>query len=111
MSKICTLYELNMEYGPNWFPIGPEDIPLQYTGVKDLQGCDIYEGDIVLRAPFVSPGFENWVSPYPGLVEFYEDKFLISRHPNSHEFDCRYPLKKSKVKVIGNIYENPELIQ
>lgn len=66
---------------------------VQYTGLKDKNGKEIYEGDIVT--------FEGSLTDYAGIVEFkygsYEP-FPYWRSGNDYE-------------VIGNIYENPELLE
>ena len=74
---------------------------MQYTGLKDKNGKEIYEGDIV-EAPdgvFVikwDNGFCAF-SAYRELETHTTER--IARHPSM--MPC---------EVIGNIYENPELI-
>ena len=81
-------------------------ILMQYTGLKDKKGVEIYEGDIV-RVDGDGLGL--------GFVEYHESYFRIFRpcvfsvnlcnHTSTNELD-----PKNNVEVIGNIYENPELL-
>lgn len=72
---------------------------MQYTGLNDKNGKEIYEGDIIEFNPFMK--YEI------GVVDFSEggftanEWFLQSALTNGNEFDG---------KVIGNIYNNPELL-
>jgi uncharacterized phage protein (TIGR01671 family) len=73
---------------------------MQFTGLKDRNGREIYEGDVVRHEPL---GYERRTE---SLVEFFEGGFL----PFSDSDDgAPYP-DPEKVEIIGNIYENPELL-
>jgi len=77
----------------------PQDkfIPLQYTGLKDKNGVEIYEGDILAQESFIS-----WVIVW-AKCGFYAY--------NLHNSSTIYPLESATNReVIGNIYEHPELI-
>jgi uncharacterized phage protein (TIGR01671 family) len=89
---------IDFEYG-NVVGTYPKDqvIPLQYTGLKDKNGTEIYEGDIVKYKSFFSSDYVLGVVEYTEQAEWAVDMRLLSRI-------------YSNVEVIGNIYEHPHLL-
>lgn len=78
---------------------------MQYTGLKDKDGVEIYEGDIVTTGEGFKGIVDYYVDNDCGVAwwELYEppaDDWLENR-------ECLTP----PLKVIGNIYENPELLK
>ncbi|WP_416588908.1 YopX family protein [Lactiplantibacillus plantarum] len=69
----------------------------QFTGLKDVNGKDIYEGDIL----------EN--RKYRSIVKFASGKFLADVVGTINKFDLIGETHGSK--VIGNVHENPELLE
>jgi uncharacterized phage protein (TIGR01671 family) len=82
--------------------IGKDVIIQQFTGLKDKNGVEIYEGDIV---NVYSEEFEN--ENFTGKVIFDEGSFLTWINKN----DIRGVWSDDNIEVIGNIMENPELLK
>ena len=81
---------------------------MQYTGLKDRNGTEIYEGDII-RKEMCAPddmayGFYGEV----GTVEYYINgmRYVIRRDDDDTVVFWDIP----SCEIIGNIYENPELL-
>jgi len=85
-----------------------EIILMQYTGLKDKNGKEIYEGDIVtIGIDEIPPFFTKGKVVYspPAFVLECEDGM-----ERSLELLLDYS-SEEVLEVIGNIYENPELLE
>jgi len=94
---------------------------MQYTGLKDSNGKEIYEGDIVTFYDFFGGKFYayagEWEEEYEdmtGDIIFNIGDFCIQHHGHAVITDA-IPLSQIigyiNYEVIGNIHENPELIK
>ncbi|RSU11624.1 hypothetical protein CBF29_07870 [Vagococcus elongatus] len=84
-----------------------DQILMQSTGLKDKNGVEIYEGDIVK--------FEDGAYSYAGTVEKDDYYFYIQGiYPETaYSFNDVADTSNhtADLVVIGNIYENPELLE
>ena len=93
---------------PAWeiFPGTPEQRPfniMQYTGLQDRNGREIYEGDIIEFLENESG--ETWTAK----IVFENLAFkALDVEDGGYEYDFD---DLTEIEVIGNIYENPEILK
>ena len=89
--------EINDWWGDSRF------ILMQYTGLKDKNGVEIYEGDIVEIEP--NYGGDLFYGLETCVVKWDNEEAMFYVQTSKDGLWNRYS------KVIGNIYENPELLE
>ena len=92
--------------------VDPETV-CQYTGLKGKNGKKIFEGDIV-RAKVIERGLSG-VKKYTSVYEVaYHPKycyFYLKKERNNLLFDGNWSYGVFIEDVIGNIFDNPELLE
>jgi hypothetical protein len=81
---------------------GEDVILMQSTGLVDKNGKEIFEGDIVKMSKDVysEPTYYEVVRHYGGAYRL-----------ESKQHGCELWLRHTDCEVVGNIYENPELLE
>lgn len=81
-------------------------IYMQYTGIKDMYGQEVYEGDILETKQ------RHTNKLIITKVEFVQGAFVetVVRDESERINRSFIPLDADCSKIIGNIYENPELL-
>ena len=90
IGRMINLYDSTW-FDDNFFKL------MQYTGLKDKNGKEIYEGDII----------EFTVGKFKAEVMWNDKGFWGIKC----DVFCNDTLYFPETKVIGNIYENPELLE
>ena len=80
-------------------PVIPETVG-QYTGLTDKNGVRIFEGDIIQSLESSVTGLVQWFPEHSAFMVWCK-----SANEVGFLYECAYI-----IKVIGNIHENPELL-
>lgn len=104
-------------------------IVMQSTGLFDKNGVEIFEGDVVELHHFtenyhITGGFYEGEETLVGVVKYgrtddeikyfgkvYPPRWLLKNRYRELDFSDLYGVHEESFEILGNIYENPELVE
>lgn len=125
--KTNKIYYYNLQNGCDSLDEDSDYVLMQYTGLKDKNGQEIYEGDIVKRSlrdkderiyfeDFYVIIFDKAAFQYKGIKEYYISETgrkwkQEEKEGYRQDLGSNFGVNIKDIEVIGNIYNNPELLE
>lgn len=100
--NLCILIAKKEEHSWYWTQIDPSTV-CQFTGLKDCEGNELYEHDVIKNYPFI-PSEIVWSEELSGY-------YLTHANGKIYEKPLGYYLSLGKFIVVGNTYENTNRIE
>lgn len=100
------LWRSALETAVSYRSLIDSDVLMQYTGLLDKNGKEIYEGDVI------EFNLEDGTKEY-GTVRWSKDGFWTTQKEGMHEELLSDELNTNayEYKVVGNSFENPEILK
>lgn len=97
-----------------WVPVEKETIG-QYTGLKDKNGKKVYEGDIARSGDYtyvvkIGEFAPTWLNEVCGKIGMKKQHKIYGVYAENKD-ECCIMESGHGFEIIGNIYENPELLE
>lgn len=112
-AQIISPLRIDISAFPGQFFHVDKDTVSQFTGLRDKNGKDIYEGDIL--GVDINGMNKKLIGMVEGGVRGYCYDVVYLNHPKGEERWSLYGTVihdfPNKIEVIGNIHDNPELLE
>jgi len=98
-----------------WHDVRPESVG-QFVGLLDRNGVEIYEGDIANNTTYITgseritPGTTFAPITERGTMKWIDKEARFAFDINNSLIDEQYNGTNLYVEIIGNIYQNPDLL-
>lgn len=90
------------------FEVGKQAVIMQSTGLKDKNGVEIFEGDVLLHtSSSVNYSDTYWHS----YVQAYRIENGAFRIKGKHIYDTDLMSARRRIEVVGNIYQHQKLLE
>ena len=99
-----------IEERQDWLHFDDYDSIMQSTGLKDKNGKEIFEGDI-LTDGHTTGDIRNHPTLGFYIVDESSKEGYLSDTVGIEDFEEAKEFMRNSIEVIGNIYENPELLE
>ena len=115
LKKITPLVVDNVVGDGIFIPFSDKLPIMQFTGLTDKNGVEIYEGDVLSQLRHEDEN--NWASKrihkpeYAKVISFKDGSFVDECGRPINDFLVNIVSRKVEFEIIGNIYENPELLK
>ena len=108
INKVIEANEQYITIG-SWDPVRPETVS-QSTGLFDKNGQEIFEGDIVSDG-HTTGDIKNHLTLGFYMIDEKGNENFLSDTVDTEGFDEAKEFMRNSIEIIGNVYQNPELLE